>query len=500
MIDPSTPSLSESQLAFAMSRHHHHHHHSGSSVSRHLVRPPALEDPMGRNEEQMFSFDDDREHLHQTDAAERFLAAPLFTGDMDPQEPLTPFGSADTSASTGPTIKSSNGPSAGHGAAAARLPHSAPFYWDNNPDPAPSPPSLTTSPSPRVGSSYTRRQKDATFGGRPRNRQWDQGKHQESDQSPDEIHGLVARISDLSLHSDFQGQEHVEQRSHHHQHHHQRYNDDDDERQASSNMPRFGYEQETNLAKSRRRTSREAEDLLPPPPETPHRHYQEQQATLSPDIQSEHWQRKPSGTDSAHLRNPANKLPATGDDHDYYVIGPARDGESTFNGDEASLVTAKKLREQAFNAALENGKVVYMAGQATTQWWLSPSMAKRRRAVSKAVIDASVSAFSGAGSVIMTSTPVGRVYQSVSTNVNEFRAAPGRYALEGLGIVQRRARTSTEQAAPSVEGPGATAEALDDYEVVDFAKSSAQPAEEPVIAEDDDDDDLLDMTAMFGES
>lgn len=452
MTDPPTCHIpSGPQLAFVMSKHHNE------------AYPTAFGGPKSLNEVPMFHFDD--QELYQTDAAERFLAGPLLNGDvMDPPEPFTPYGSADSSAPVGPTM--GTGPSP-----VAKLHPSASFNWENT-DPTPSPPSLTASPSPRVQS---RQRKDASIC--PRRRQRDQAQHQQSYQSPD-VQGLTTRISELSLRSTFQGQDYVDQQAHPH---HQRHDDNDDSRrQARSASPHYDYEQEAEMMRSQHHTSRETDDLYPLPAAQ-----QSYDDALLSDTQLQH-----QGnfiTDSSRLRYSSNYSPASGNDHDYCVI--EKDGEA-FNGDEASLVTAKKLGEQVVVAVLANGKVVYMAGQATVQYFQSPSMVKARRDLAKAAVDGSVAVLSGAGSAIMTHTPVGRVCDSVSTNVNEFRAAPGRYALQGLGIMKR-------DPASSIEGPEST-EALDEYEVV-YPELQGQPPNNPVIAQEDEEEDLIDIGVMFKE-
>lgn len=118
---------------------------------------------------------------------------------------------------------------------------------------------------------------------------------------------------------------------------------------------------------------------------------------------------------------------------------PAEEVEAMFNGNEESRITAQKFKDQVVNATVQNGKVVYMVGQATVEWWMSPDMQKRRRAAGRKLLDVGGAVVSGAGSVIMSSTPLGRVCDSVSTNVTAFKAAPFSYTMQGLGIMKKTA-------------------------------------------------------------
>ncbi|ROW01347.1 hypothetical protein VMCG_05880 [Cytospora schulzeri] len=126
-----------------------------------------------------------------------------------------------------------------------------------------------------------------------------------------------------------------------------------------------------------------------------------------------------------------------------YVEIPAEDYEQMFNGNEADRITAQKFQSEVVRAFQQNGRVVFMVGQATAQWWLSPEMQKRRRAAGRRMLDIGGAVASGAGNVIMNSTPVGGVVRSVSSNVSAFRAAPFRYTMQGLGIMKKDAAAGT---------------------------------------------------------
>lgn len=147
--------------------------------------------------------------------------------------------------------------------------------------------------------------------------------------------------------------------------------------------------------------------------------------------------------------------------------------EVMYNGDEESRVTAQKVGAQMLHACQQNGKVVVMMGQATAQWWMSPEMAKRRRAAGRKVYDASSQVASGAGNVIWTSTPVGRICTSLSTNVSAFKAAPFSYT---WGFVRRK----DPGAAPA---PAPDTNARTSGEKLTGGK---RPASEPAIANEDD--------------
>lgn len=111
--------------------------------------------------------------------------------------------------------------------------------------------------------------------------------------------------------------------------------------------------------------------------------------------------------------------------------------QAMFNGNEADRITAQKFQSEVVKTIKQNGKVVYMVGQATAQWWLSSEMQKRRRAGARRVLDIGGAVASSAGNVIMNNTPIGGVVTTVSDNVTAFRAAPFRYTMQGLGIMKK---------------------------------------------------------------
>ena len=81
--------------------------------------------------------------------------------------------------------------------------------------------------------------------------------------------------------------------------------------------------------------------------------------------------------------------------------------QAMFNGNEADRITAQKFQSEVLKTMKQNGKVVYMVGQATAQWWLSSEMQKRRRAAARRMLDIGGAVASSAGNVIMNNTPIG---------------------------------------------------------------------------------------------
>lgn len=181
------------------------------------------------------------------------------------------------------------------------------------------------------------------------------------------------------------------------------------------------------------------------------------------------------------LNSPPNPNPNPNpnpDQEQEYVMIPAEEVEAMFNGNEESRITAQKFKDQVVNATVQNGKVVYMVGQATLEWWMSPDMQRRRRAAGRKLLDVGGAVVSGAGSVIMSSTPLGRVCDSVSTNVSAFRAAPFSYTMQGLGIMKRA--PTTVAALP----PAATFDDDLDDDLMP-SPSARRTTHEPVIADED---------------
>ncbi|PSR77018.1 hypothetical protein BD289DRAFT_161340 [Coniella lustricola] len=144
----------------------------------------------------------------------------------------------------------------------------------------------------------------------------------------------------------------------------------------------------------------------------------------------------PQGTSAASQRSGkgGGKSASTADDQEYVVIPEEEVLEMMYNGDEESRVTAERLRAQVVQAAVQNGKVLLMVTKATGQWWTGNEMRQRRRAVASSVYNTAGQVLSGAGHVIMTSTPLGGFYDSMSTNLSLFRAAPLSYTLQGLRV------------------------------------------------------------------
>ncbi|KUI55707.1 hypothetical protein VP1G_03047 [Cytospora mali] len=196
----------------------------------------------------------------------------------------------------------------------------------------------------------------------------------------------------------------------------------------------------------------------------------------------------PSRHQDVHVTDPGT-MNEVGD----FVEIPAEDYEQMFNGNEADRITAQKFQSEVIRAFQQNGRVVFMVGQATAQWWLSPEMQKRRRAAGRRMLDIGGAVASGAGNVIMNSTPVGGVVRSVSSNVSAFRASPFRYTMQGLGILRKDAAVATLTAPTSTEGPKSS-----DGLATTTNGRSAIP--EPAIVEDGpyDEFDDEDGMGMFG--
>lgn len=342
----------------------------------------------------------------------------LLDDDVD-HEPLTPYGSAGASA-PGPV----QAPRAGDG----RLHLSSATAWQ---DPAAhsSPPALSHSPSPRAPAPFQYRQQDSRVPSRYTSRR----------------------------------------NSTHHQH------DRPDLQASRQNLGQAAYPP-IDVSARRRELQQVAyhdkyerpqpHEASPPPasPGGPHNLEEE------PDLIN----LNPS---TSTTLNPI-PIPNPGPEQEYVMI-PAEEVEAMFNGNEESRITAQKFKDQVVNATVQNGKVVYMVGQATVEWWMSSDMQKRRRAAGRKMLDVGGAVVSGAGSLIMTSTPLGRVCDSVSTNVTAFKAAPFSYTMKGLGVMKK-----TSGATLANEGIASTG----------GKHTSFEPAiaDEDALVEDweDDDDDF----------
>lgn len=231
--------------------------------------------------------------------------------------------------------------------------------------------------------------------------------------------------------------------------------------------------------------SNQHEDLQQLDPYTlQHQHQHQHQAYETP----------PNSLPSRHQDGRiTNADPVAINDVGDYVEIPAEDYEQMFNGNEADRITAQKFQSEVIRAFQQNGRVVFMVGQATAQWWLSPEMQKRRRAAGRRMLDIGGAVASGAGNVIMNSTPVGGVVRSVSSNVSAFRASPLRYTMQGLGIFKKDAAAATI-AIPTGPGKPMT---LGSPATPPDGKSSIP---EPTIVADDpfDEFDDEDGMGMFG--
>lgn len=182
--------------------------------------------------------------------------------------------------------------------------------------------------------------------------------------------------------------------------------------------------------------------------------------------------------------NIGNELDADELKENGFVEVDAEGVQAMFNGNEADRVTAQKFQSEVVKTIKQNGKVVYMVGQATSQWWLSSEMQKRRRAAARQMLDIGGSVVTSAGNVIMNNTPIGGVVTSVSDNVTAFRAAPFRYTMQGLGFMKK------DKSAATVLSPTATDACIsnDDFMAGD---SDRRFAPSPTIVQDEDEDDML---------
>ncbi|KAI3401991.1 hypothetical protein diail_3965 [Diaporthe ilicicola] len=167
-----------------------------------------------------------------------------------------------------------------------------------------------------------------------------------------------------------------------------------------------------------------------------------------------------------------------------FVEVDAEGVQAMFNGNEADRVTAQKFQSEVVKTIKQNGKVVYMVGQATAQWWLSSEMQKRRRAAARQMLDIGGAVVTSAGNVIMNNTPIGGVVTSVSDNVTAFRAAPFRYTMQGLGIMKK------DKSAAAVLSPTASAARVSDDDHL-AADNDRHFAPSPTIVQDEDEDDML---------
>ncbi|KAK2599529.1 hypothetical protein N8I77_011277 [Diaporthe amygdali] len=167
-----------------------------------------------------------------------------------------------------------------------------------------------------------------------------------------------------------------------------------------------------------------------------------------------------------------------------FVEVDAEGVEAMFNGNEADRVTAQKFQSEVVKTIKQNGKVVYMVGQATAQWWLSSEMQKRRRAAARRMLDIGGAVVTSAGNVIMNNTPIGGVVTTVSDNVTAFRAAPFRYTMQGLGIMKK------DKSAAAALSP-TTSDARLSNDGMLATDNDRHFAPSPTIVKDEDEDDML---------
>lgn len=394
----------------------------------------------------------------------------LATSDMDRDieaDPVTPYGSA------GPSASAAAAPT---GSASGKLHLSSAQIWQNpdpNPETASSPPPLTYSPSPRTPSSFKHRHQDSSS--RPqrqrhssrRNSTQHQYQHsssrQESAQGPDHnVNGPPSPVSSLTFEQYYEQQQIQGNRAPRARRSHGKEHGKD--ARTVPNRPKHGYEEQVDG-----RTSRQHPSYVVPPrhvdsaPRQGHGgseratshdlHQIDQQMRLQQPSYEAEPQQHDRSTNLMDLEEPDMQFVEPADCHEYELIPADEVHEMMYNGDEESRITAQKLKDQVVNAVTENGKVCYMVLQATAQWWRSPEMAKRKRAAGRKVYDVSSQVVSGAGHVILTSTPVGRICETVSANVNAFRAAPFTYAMQGLGVMKKDSGAISPLPSVGANGP-----------------------------------------------
>ncbi|KAF3761866.1 hypothetical protein M406DRAFT_74795 [Cryphonectria parasitica EP155] len=403
--------------------------------------------------------------------------------DMEPMTP--PYGVAGPSATAA---------AAQTGAASGRLHLSSAQVWQA-PEQS-SPPALSYSPSPGAPSAFQYRQQippqRQEHAGHERKRYPSppfraQQSHQLSRESLEQAaahhaNHMTSRISELDLRRQYQDPpQRDEERSHHrsrrqkkgmrHEHH-----DYDQPLGAHPNRRRSSYddgdESPQDLQPDLRDGCRDSRLTRPRAMDQADDDRNHSRPSYDTSLQAT------QSLASAHGLEEPELVAPSAEEKDYVVIPEEEVLEMEYNGDEESRVTAEKLRAQVVQAAIHNGKVVLMVTKATGQWWTSSEMRQRRRAAARMVYNAAGQVLSGAGHVIMTSTPLGGFCNSVSTNVTRFKAAPFSYAMTGLGLRKSDDATPHEQ----------------------------QPEPKPIVADEDafiddfeDGDGFLDMQDMFTE-
>lgn len=430
------------------------------------------------DDEPLFRFDNDDEEAAVMDQI-------LDEGDID-ADPMTPYGSAGPSA---PSAAAHAGDGSG------RLHLSSAQIWQNSDQPPEnaSPPPLTYSPSPRTTSSFKHRHQDSRKQQRQQyasshNNSQHQYQHTPSSHDAakglDQNHnGLSSPMSNLHLDQQFVDQQNLEDRAHRHRRSRVK------ETRNVPARPRHGYEEHlegsgprqhpSHVVNSRPTGSGSEQDYIDHELAAPQDLHQYQHRILhhqSPLI-GEPQQDLPSSSLNGHDELDLQIVEAE-DCQEYELIPEDEVHEMMYNGDEESLITAQKFKEQIVHAVTQNGKVCYMVLQATAQWWRSPEMNRRRRAAGRKVYDVSSQVVTGAGHVILTSTPVGRICDSVSANVTAFKAAPFTYAMQGLGVMKKSSGAAPTLSSTDVSRPKAPMDLM-------VISLDEQPVSGPIVADDD---------------
>lgn len=445
------------------------------------------------DDEPFFRFDNEDEEAAAMDQI-------LDDGDLD-ADPMTPFGSVDPTASSA-AVHVDDGP--------GRLHLSSAQIWqspDRNPENA-SPPPLTYSPSPRTTSSFKHRHQDPSRSRRhhrfssshnsshQHQHQPQTSRHDAAPASNQDLNGLSSPISDLSLHQQYVDSQQTSDGSRHHRRPREK------EARHVSARARPAYEEHLeeriplqdpsyvpNSQQSVPGSRSEYNDPDLAAPQDLHHHNDRIPQPLSSAIREP--QRSVPSNDFLDHESTDIRLVTPEDCQDYELIPADEVHEMMYNGDEESRITAQKFKEQIVHAVTQNGKVCYMVLQATAQWWRSPEMNKRKRAAGRKLYDVSSQVVSGAGQVIMTSTPVGRICDSVSANVTAFKAAPLTYTMQGLGVMKR-----TSEGASALPSAGiARSKAPQDSTVLGLGE---KPGPGPIIADDDGFGSEFDEDACLG--
>lgn len=390
----------------------------------------------------VFSFENEEQKTAIMNHMNNLPQEPRKPGDAF-MEPMTPYGSADPSA---PAAAARTGPASGRAHLSSTPAWLAPEQS--------SPPGLTYSPSPQTPSAlqgrqhansrtqeqYPARQERHRHGSSRVSAQYlHQLPHQEAGQVDHHFNQLGDQISDLDLHDRFSHQQqpdqHASRRSRRRERGVRRSSNSVDEHfDDRARRPRRSNEKDPQHLRPEFPNGYEEPDFANPQQSD---QLDERQNSLHPgyDGQRHVTEAPESRLEDAEIvdrfdEQAAPNEPTAADDPavlevpGYVVVISDEELVTLFNGDEESRVTLEKMKEQMKRVVQENGTVVWMASKGTYQWWFSPEMQKRRRAVGRSVANVTGQALSITGRAIMDNTPVGGICDKVSTSVTAFKSAP----------------------------------------------------------------------------